>query len=1551
MSAFDRNIAIIIGINQYQNGIHPLKTAVPDALRLADIFQNFYEYTLINPFLNSETAIVDRDVTLDNLRSLLTDILPNQIKPTKSDRLLFYFAGHGIAQNSETGPQGYIVPQNADLNEPKSLLPMQELHDSLAALECLHLLVILDCCFAGTFRWASTRRLIPIPQKIHWEHYHRFINYPAWEVITSASYNQEALDLLNQDNRGVGESGQHSPFAEGLFEALEEEKADLIKDGVITAPELYLYLRDYVEKKTQQMQTPGLWTLKKHDRGEFIFKLSDVEPDLESAPELNPENNPYRGLKAYDEKHARFFFGRQELIQRLFTQVSRSQQQFTVVLGISGSGKSSLVKAGLLPKLRQEQVNLIEACILSLVILAVLPYFPLKYLPISYAYQWQIMETIRPGSNPFQELVHTFSSLANQEITVKNIQDNPQQLVDLINQWSQNHPQHKLLLVIDQFEELITQAPKLISNSEEKKETWWEQVKIILKLGKQKETISESEEFEPQWQQFLDLLVNIIQNCPQLSIVITLRSDFEPRFAESVLNPYWNRFIVRPMRPDELREVVEAPATEMALYFEPANLVDRLVDEVNQMPGALPLLSFTLSELYIKLYEEWKGGIKSDRSLTVDREFEKQGGVAGSLTNRANEEYENLPDDAHRVTMSRVMLRMLEIEGGEAVRRRVLESELIYPSEEENKRVEAVLDCLVKARLIVTGKDVESGESYYEPAHDFLVKGWDKLQIWIQEEQENLALQRLLTPATQAWSKNQLKRDLWNANSRLDRLQEIKQSEESWLNHLETNFIRSSFERRQFIHRVRLRIATAFILIVSGFAIWALIGQRKALIGQAIASQQSAKVNLSLNQSLNGMVYGLQAGTSLQDPLVQNRLLQLFNSTDQIQEEIKDTLQWAIYQVRENNRMKGHSSIVRSTISPNNQLLASAGEDGIINLWNLQGKRLAWWQGDSKRVWKVAFSPDNQLLASAGEDGSVRIWNLQGQLLDELKGHKGHVRYVTFSSDGQTIASTGGQDGMVYLWDLQGKKIKSWQADTMAMTKTANFNPHHQLIVTTGKEKKIKIWNLETKLIQTLDFHAWGAFFSPNGKYIVAAGDDGNIGLWNWQYQLVKKWQAHEQRIWNVAFSLDSQQIASAGEDGTVRVWNLQGQQLAKFQGHTGPVRSVRFTADSQQLVSSGDDRTTRLWNLQNRQLQEFSIAQGSINKIIFTSDNQQLITSSRDGSASIWNFQGQQLTELSNSNSLVNDLSISEDAQVMAQSNQNGLITIFDWQTKKQLQTFSESEKPIENILLSPKGQLLASSERDGTIRVRNVNNGQQLAVLEDHNGIVNHLDFSSNGKLLASAGSDGKVNVWNIQTQKLLHTFQDHIGQVYKINFSLDDRRLVSAGEDKTIRVWNLGTGVSTSIFQVYEQEITAVKFSPDNQKIVSSDSGGTIQLWDLQQQQQTANWKAHQTSIKDIDFSSDGKLLVTLGNKGHIKLWRIESFNELMTIGCESIGNFLQNQTDLITLNVSLCPQITKKMSNSVEVNNSSATKITTNLILDTSPEKKRTTSAKTLPRPSG
>ena len=209
-SGFERNLAFIIGIDNYQSGVPPLKTAVNDAKKLIEVLRSKHQY--------QTWVCLDSFATLNNINQFLEETLPAQV--TENDRLLFYFAGHGVALNGDDGPVGYLIPQDAKLHETKSYLPMTKLHDALSKLPCRHFLGILDCCFAGAFRWSSTRDLITSPEVIYQEHYDRFIRDAAWQIITSSASDQKALDNFQLDTER-GQVGNHSPFATALLEALE----------------------------------------------------------------------------------------------------------------------------------------------------------------------------------------------------------------------------------------------------------------------------------------------------------------------------------------------------------------------------------------------------------------------------------------------------------------------------------------------------------------------------------------------------------------------------------------------------------------------------------------------------------------------------------------------------------------------------------------------------------------------------------------------------------------------------------------------------------------------------------------------------------------------------------------------------------------------------------------------------------------------------------------------------------------------------------------------------------------------------------------------------------------------------------------------------------------------------------------------------------------------------------------------------------------------------------------------------------------------------------
>jgi hypothetical protein len=372
MADLKRNVAVVIGINQYHANISPLQSAKADAEEMARILYEQHKYDV--------KLLVDEQATSDKFWACLKDI-----KSDMPDRLLIYFAGHGAPPDDKDS--GHLLMQDASSSERTKWVPMYDIVSYCNELmrgtndqntptkregekRLCHLLVILDCCYAGSFRFA-TRTIGHEPHEVSKESFKRYTETQAAQVIASSGHNEKAADFY-QDRRGTGQSG-HSPFAELLFNALKHNAADYTKDGVTTATEIGLYIRSELEK-TNLSQSCSTWSLPGNDQAEFFFLSQDFDEDkLANAIEINEENNPYRGLNSFDEAHHRFFFGRDKEIQALFEQIEKSAnkgQPLTVVRGASGAGKSSLVKAGLLPKLRDERPN------------------------------WRILEPVRLGSDP-----------------------------------------------------------------------------------------------------------------------------------------------------------------------------------------------------------------------------------------------------------------------------------------------------------------------------------------------------------------------------------------------------------------------------------------------------------------------------------------------------------------------------------------------------------------------------------------------------------------------------------------------------------------------------------------------------------------------------------------------------------------------------------------------------------------------------------------------------------------------------------------------------------------------------------------------------------------------------------------------------------------------------------------------------------------------------------------------------------------------------------------------------------------------------------------------
>src|SRR5579859_4593235 len=933
-SLFNQNYAYIIGISKYSR-LNPLTSAANDATELSRLLREIHQYDSVQTFL-------DEQATGAELRRLLIEQLPREVRT--NDRVLFYFAGHGLPLPGDSGPEGYLAPQDGAAEDVTTLLSMQTLYQAFIDLPCRHLLVILDCCFAGMFRWSFLRHANPARGPLYREQYDRYVARRAWQVLTSAAADEPAADILSKrevvtlatlgmDTRG---SEEHSPFALQLFAALSgaERVSPPPGDGVITANRLYSFLRDQLERNTPagfRIQTPGLWPLPRHDDGEYIFTIPGKSgaADLTPAPRLDEQTNPYRGLQPFVTADQGLFFGRDALIEELTPQVVK--QPLTVVVGASGAGKSSLVAAGLIPRLRK--------------------------------LAWTVLEPVRPGGEPTQMLANLDTLPAGSALTAR------------VQAWHQAHPTQQLALVIDQFEEVLT----LCRSQDDRTH-------------------------------FLEELAGALQAVtPNFHLVLTLRSEFEPQFtsADAPLAAHWKRFIVRMMTQDELRMVIKGPAAEKALVFDQESLVESLVNEVIQMPGGLPLLSFTLSELYLCYLEHVRKEDERGRTRTLSTvDYEAIGRVIGALQKRADSIWASLGTADEQQTMQFVMQRMVALEGGERTRRPVLRDELKYAvaaTAPENLRVQKVLQALEAARLIISDNNL-SGQPYVELAHDALIMSWKRFVAWT-ENPNLLLLQRALTDAAITWMQNgRSPGSLWEDDPRLGLLDPanqarliesnaaedrrprpvqrmrnwiaaavlpVPQQSYAWVNHLEGEFIRASRQRHQANQRGALRIAAILIVLTLG-----------ALIGAYLAELNRQQANREARHALAEALSASSVAQLTVDPERSILLaLEAVATTQQVREPVLPQAEEAL-----------HQALLESHIR-----------------WTIQDPTDA--------VNAGAWSPDGRFLATASNN-RVQVWSSETrQPTFTLGAHRGHVTSVSWSPSGQWLLTSAEADPNLHIWD------------------------------------------------------------------------------------------------------------------------------------------------------------------------------------------------------------------------------------------------------------------------------------------------------------------------------------------------------------------------------------------------------------------------------------------------------------------------------------------------------------------------------------------------------
>jgi WD40 repeat protein len=1185
-------------------------------------------------------------------------------------------------------------------------------------------------------------------------------------VITSAAYDQKALDVIQGHPTGARglvntEDGRaHSPFAQALFQGIAgaaDLKGPNQGNGIITATELYFYIRDQVEPQSieegqregqQLRQTPGFFTLGNHDKGEYIFL--DPHNRLNLPP--IPDRSPYKGLASFDEADQSLFYGRERVIADLRSKYA--DRRLLVITGASGTGKSSVIKAGLLPVLRA------AGC--------------------------RILPVLRPGEHPLAALEQA-NAAAQMPASAPEAEPATAPAPA---------PAGKCILIIDQYEELITRC-----GDEAERQA------VAARLRK---LLDEDEGFQ--------------------QVILTVRSDFEPLLNGGALKDYWTagRCTVPPFSLDELREVVRMPTTQEVLIFDPPQLVDDIVAEVVQAPGALPLLSYALSELY----EAYRTSGRQDRALKRE-DYDRLGGVIGALHTKADAVYAGL-EAGEQGTMRKIMLRMVSVEGDLAGKRVHMED--LHFSDAEAPVVAKVVDALVDARLIVRHEDS------IEPAHDALVRAWKALRDWIFEVgKDKLILGAKLSEAAAEFSKNGNADFLWNANPNLP----VVQSELGKTSHLfnarEVDFIDRSVRRKKR-RKLIARASAAVIFVALSAATWIAEKDKTEAEKEQVAAKKAA-----LQAEVRSLEFASQSQPAVNHDLalllaLEAARLEPLPEIQKLIDEELDVPGQLLAKLVDPEMKDPAPDMMDVAWEPTGEHIATvsadANDDNFVRLWDAKSHSLTG-RCVAKGAYYVVWSPHGRFFAVGGhgpdwinvvDSKSLTIGSdaCHGALFQaEADGEKlkeNEFERAAWSPDGRCLVAMtdiGTLSVLKSTDEWHTKSEKALDISDKGFWMNANWDSAGKRLIAVSFEGT-RLWDvpacgstvgdgagrIQSRLIYD-GVSALEAAWSPQGDRVLVRLNDKTVSIRDAASgRELNRLVGHQDELKGAAWDLDGRRIVTASDDGSAKIWNAStGALIWNLSGHSDAVTHVGWSADGKVVFTAGDDHTVRTWDAGRGKQQAVMMHQGHVNSVGRGPDRL-LVTASSDGFARVW------------------------DPDMPA------------WPPRVEfgLKQF------ITSIYSPDQSQILSTGSQDGRAIIWDAQSGKILFELHAPEQAVAHArgaiggGWNQRGNRIVTAGDDGMVRIWDAATYRLAFEFlaTNQSGSVTPLWNPHGDPpeesgdRLMTWGPYDQVKIWRIGdAGIigRPTVLTVLEG-LGDASWSPDGKRVlVTREERPYATLWDLE------------------------------------------------------------------------------------------------------------------------
>ena len=1184
--------------------------------------------------------------------------------------------------------------------------------------------------------------------------------------------------------------------------------------------------------------------------------------ELESAPSVRTLTGPpgrearslgecpFRGLSAFGEEDAAFFYGRENFTGRLMDAM-RHQPVVAVIVGPSGSGKSSTVFAGLLPRLHGET-------------------------------RWLVAH-FRPGAEPFHAQAGALLDLLEPELNETDRMIEARRLADALSEGEvllhnaierildKNLQASRMLLVVDQCEELYTLCPDSKVRN-----------------------------------RFLDGLLEAVEtgsrrHTSPLVVLVTLRADFMGHalthrpFADVLQE---GSLMMGPMSRDELRSAIEQPADKQGAAFE-AGLVERLLDDVGEEPGNLPLLEFALTLL-------WHG--QTDGWLT-HAGYEEIGRVEGAVTRYADDVYGEL-DEHQQENARRVFEQLVRPgEGTDDTRRVATRSEL----GDENW---SLIQHLADKRLVVTGRDT-SGNETVEVVHEALIQRWGRLQAWMDADRAFRTWQEGLRAAMRGWEASDGDEGALLRGAPLVQAESWMVEREDELSETEQEFIRAgvALRERRYAEGERRRRRT-FLALAGGLMV-AIALTIVALNARAVA-QREADANHSLVLAADAKGAFENGETDLALALALEAV-----DTSRPPSEAQRALSTIALGAGTRAVLEGHSSAVRdATLSFDDRLALSGscaelGVDdvctrGELILWDLEnGTEKARLEGHTDWVNSVAFSPDGETALSGSGDATIILWDVAtGEPIRTFEGHSSGVTTVAFSPDG-TSALSGSEDATIILWDVAtGKAIRAFEGHDGGITRIT-FSPNTpedpggQTALSASHDATMILWDVGTgEAIRRFEGHentVADAAIHPDGDTILSIGRDLSLREWDLATGVETRRYEYPATPASVAIAPDGRTaILSVKVD--LRRWDIQRwQESGRLAGHegdadqVGDIDSITISSDGGLALSGGSDGTLRLWNLAGMNVSRRFETDGTpIEAVAVGSDGNRLLTGLGTGETVVWDVEQKAVIRRFGGEGYgvapdclafspagpqgtgeTSALVCAED--VGSDSGATSLV-LWDLDTGREIRRFEGHTTYVRALAFSPDGRSALSGSQSlpdsavGDLILWDLETGREIRRFDITHDVAN-IAMSADGSLaLTGSVTDSVAILWDVATGSPIRRFEGHTRPVLNVAFGPQERTVLTASFDGTMILWDIETGEMVRRYLGHGSPVWGLDISPDGRYVISSSDRGTVILWDFESGKELRRMTAHSSLVFDVAFHPDGQSAFSVGADGELIQWQV-------------------------------------------------------------------------------